>query len=308
MTQKETGSSTVQIFSVPPLCEGLRLDQVIACVSSEISRSQAQKLIEERCVMLNGEQVKKRSVVHVGDTLHITLHHQIKTSLEPQEMDFSVLYEDESLFVINKPPGLVVHPACGHWEGTFAHGFLAHCDTVQSLDPIRPGIVHRLDKDTSGVLIAAKTAAAVKHVSEQFQKRGVRKEYAAFLVGEMKRPIDVDSPIGRHPKERKKMAILPSGKYALSHFVPLVCGRGLTYAKIFIETGRTHQIRVHALSIGFPVLGDSVYGNKSKNEQWGTKRQLLHCSEITLIHPVTSCEIVFQAPLPQDMKQILTGM
>jgi 23S rRNA pseudouridine1911/1915/1917 synthase len=295
----------IRVISVSSSCQGMRLDQVISELFPDISRSQAQGLIGEKAVLLNGRQEKKRTVVHEGDTIQVEIPQERPTTLIPQDMEFSVLYEDDVLFVINKPPGMVVHPACGHWEGTFAHGFLAHCRSIESLDPLRPGIIHRLDKETSGVLIGAKTSESVRNLSQQFQKRLVQKWYQAILVGEMKREIDVDKAIGRDIKERKKMACLPSGRSAHSIFTPLRVQNGLTYAKIFIETGRTHQIRVHAAECGFPVLGDPVYGRKEMNKKLNVHRQMLHCSEIEIMHPLTACKMHFQAPLPIDMKSLL---
>lgn len=294
-----------RILPVPIACQGLRLDQAIAQLFSGISRSQAQRLIEAHAVLLNGELPKKRMGVKEGDVIHVVMPAEIPSSLVPQEMVFHVLYEDEALFVVNKPSGMVVHPACGHWEGTFAHGFLAHCQDIETLDPLRPGIVHRLDKDTSGVLIGAKTEEAVRILSHQFHERRVQKWYEALLVGEMKEEMTIDRSIARDPKRRKQMACLDTGRSAFSHFVPLHSARGVTHARISIHTGRTHQIRVHAASCGHPVLGDAVYGKKEANTTWGAIRQMLHCSEMIISHPATQKEMRFQAPLPIDMKQLL---
>lgn len=295
----------IRSLSVPLSCQGLRLDQAIALLFPDISRSQAQELISSGAVLWNNSLAKKRMLVRENDSLQVRIPKGVSSTLIPQEMTFDILYEDDSLFVINKPPGMVVHPACGHWEGTFAHGFLAHCRSIESLDPLRPGVVHRLDKETSGVLIGAKTQEAVHLLSLQFQKREVKKWYEAVLVGEMRHEICKEESIGRDPKDRKKMACVSSGRNACSHFFPISVQKGLTYAKISIETGRTHQIRVHAASCGFPILGDSVYGRKEVNKKWGVERQLLHCSEIVIVHPVTHCQVRFYAPLPADMKHLL---
>ena len=279
-----------------------RIDCAIAALSIDISRSQAAKLIEEGHVVLNGVKVKKREMVHCGDTIRIEIPHLPATTLLPEKMIFSILYEDDVLFVIDKPPNLIVHPACGHPDGTFANGFLAHCQEIECLDPLRPGIIHRLDKDTSGVLLAAKTQEAVRCLSSQFQAREVEKWYEAILVGEMKKDTSIRAAIGRSTKDRKKMACIETGKEAISHFVPLCAQDGLTYAKIRIETGRTHQIRVHAATLGFPVLGDDVYGRKALNQEKNAFRQMLHCSVIRVRHPITRKPLEFCAPLPQDMK------
>lgn len=288
-------------FLIEKCCEGLRVDQAVAVLCENMSRTQAQILIEHGFVLYEGQPVKKRQLVQEGAFLEVSIPPLLPTTLLPQKMDFSILYEDASLFVINKPAHLVVHPAHGSWEGTFAHGFLAHCQEIAMLDPLRPGIVHRLDKDTSGVLIAAKTAEASADLSRQFHDRQVYKRYQAILVGEMRQDMIVDRPIGRDPKDRKKMACVSGGKEARSLFKVKNVDKGLTFVEIQIETGRTHQIRVHAKSIGFPVLGDIVYGNASMNARFSTARQLLHCAEIRLCHPITRVLLVFQAPPPYDM-------
>lgn len=290
---------------VPASCVGLRLDQTIPFLFPDITRSEATRLIEAGQVLYERKIVKKREKMKEGASLEVRRVEMYPTTVEAEKMDFSVLYEDESLFVINKPPHLVVHPAHGHWTGTFAHGLVAHLQSIEGMDPMRPGIVHRLDKDTSGVLVAAKNQMALHMMARQFQARSVFKRYEAVLVGEMGETKVVTMPIGRDPVDRKKMAVLSTGKEAMSSFTPLYAKKGLTFASIEIKTGRTHQIRVHAAFLHHPVLGDSLYGSSASNKKWKIDRQLLHCAEIRLLHPVTSRSLSFIAPLPHDMGNIL---
>lgn len=295
-------------YIVPPSCSNARLDLALVQLCPSLSRSEAERLIENGYVLYEGHVVKKRERVREGASIQLSMPQELPTTLLPQEMEFSILYEDDALFVINKPPNLVVHPAHGNWERTFANGFLAHLRTTEGMDPIRPGIIHRLDKDTSGVLVAAKNAEGVKALSRQFHDRTVEKRYEAILVGELTHTERVDFPIGRDPHNRKKMACVATGKEAISIFTPLKVGKGLTYASIEIMTGRTHQIRVHATHIRHPVLGDDVYGRSFENKKWHVSRQLLHCAEMHLIHPVTSDRLCFKAPLPHDMISIIENI
>lgn len=291
--------------TIPDLCAGLRLDQAAALLFPELSRSQVQKFLEEEHVFYEGRLPKKGERVVVGKSIEIVVPSLPPSTVLPEKMAFSILYEDEALFVINKPPHQVVHPAHGNWSGTVANGLLAHIQEEEGFDPLRPGIVHRLDKDTSGVLIAAKRPAMVQAVSKQFHDRTVYKRYEAILVGEMKERQRVTLSIGRDPKNRKKMACVPNGRQACSELSPLVAKKGLTYASIEIQTGRTHQIRVHAASLHHPVLGDDVYGRKAINKEYGVTRQMLHAAEIKLLHPITHRPLCFKAPLPHDMATII---
>jgi 23S rRNA pseudouridine1911/1915/1917 synthase len=302
---------------VPPEWEGLRVDVVLTRLLG-LSRASLQRYVEEGLVHVNGQPCKKRLLVATGDLVSISLPPPPPSHVTPQEMNFDILYEDAELFIINKPAGLVVHPAPGNRSGTFVNGFVAYCADLQCDDPIRPGLVHRLDKDTSGVLIAAKKPDVVAALSGQFQDRTVRKEYLAIGVGRLEQPVCVDKPIGRDPVHRQRMAVLAGGKPATTQFVPegppfrLARGRGCiqsakdcTLIRAIPHTGRTHQIRVHLASLGVPILGDSVYGHRSVNEMWNGLRQMLHCRLIAFTHPRTGKDMVVQAPIPEDMKEFL---
>ena len=241
----------------------------------------------------------------------------------PEEMSFDILYEDADLFIINKPSGLVVHPSPGNRTGTFINGFVAHCKDLSCDDPIRPGLVHRLDKDTSGVLLAAKKPEILAALSLQFQERTVCKEYLAVVTGRMERSVCVDEPIGRDPVHRQRMAVVAEGKKAKTDFVPegppfcltpypqrggcIQFARDCTLVRATPYTGRTHQIRVHLALLKMPILGDSVYGFRSVNEMWGGPRQMLHCWSIAFAHPRTGKEMVVQAPIPKDMETLTNG-
>jgi len=260
-------------------------------------------MIELGRVRVNGSLEKKRYVVSSGDTIAFELIEEEPLHLGAESMDFEILYEDEWLFVVNKPPGLVVHPAPGNRSGTFVNGLVAHCGEILSDDPIRPGIVHRLDKETSGVLLAAKSQEVVRALSRQFHDREVEKEYYAIVVGEMREEVNVSFPIGRHPKERKKMAVVEGGREASTIFFPMAVANGYTFVRAIPYTGRTHQIRVHLAEIGFPILGDSLYGKKR-----GIERQMLHCSRMGFTHPHKKEWMVCSAPMWGDMQKICTEL
>ena len=293
----------------------MRLDVALARLL-DLSRTSVQGLIEDGLACVNGQPCKKRALVAAGDLLSVILPPPVPSYAIPEEMKFDILYEDADLFIINKPPGLVVHPAPGNRNGTFINGFLAHCKNLSFEDPVRPGLVHRLDKETSGVLIAAKKPEILLALSEQFQQRTVRKEYLAIVVGRMEQPACVDKPIGRDPIRRQRMAVVAGGKAAMTEFAPLglpfpLEGGGwmqspqsATLVSAAPHTGRTHQIRVHLASLSLPVLGDSVYGIRAVNELWGGGRHMLHCQSIAFTHPRTGIWMVVQAPMPQDMKAV----
>ncbi|MBI5273132.1 MAG: RluA family pseudouridine synthase [Chlamydiia bacterium] len=282
--------------------EGARIDKFLAERFPTHSRTYFQNLIEEGCVLLNGELVKKRIALEEGDEISVCFQAIPGPSLEPESIPLDILFEDEHLLVINKPPGMVVHPAPGNWSGTFVNALLAHCHgKAPGDDPIRPGIVHRLDKDTSGVLIAAKTLVAHQKLIEQFSMRQVEKLYLAICLG---RPANgtVRAPIGRHPVHRKEMAVLSDGREAISEMHLAAFNEQLSLVLIRPLTGRTHQIRVHLKHIGCPVLGDHVYGNEKQNALLHPARQLLHAYRLGITHPVTAEPLKFSAPLPEDLK------
>lgn len=281
--------------------EGIRLDRVLALRFNEkYSRTYFQHLIEEEAVLLEGKPVKKRYKPTVGDALEVCFLLTPELNLEPEAIALSVLYEDDDILVVNKPPGLVVHPAPGNWSGTFVNALLYHCKEM-AVDPasVRPGIVHRLDKDTSGLLLAAKSSLAQQRLIAMFASRSIHKEYLAVCLGNPGN-VDMKWPIGRHPIHRKKMTVRDDGRPAYSRCQTLATDGKLSLVRIILETGRTHQIRVHMLHHGTPVLGDSVYGSAQANAKYKVNRQLLHASELRFDHPMTSQSLHFVAPLPAD--------
>lgn len=253
--------------------------------------------------MVNGQVEKKRYLVQEEDLVEVEFALSPELSLEPEEIPLDILFEDEHLLVINKPAGLVVHPATGHWKGTFVNALLFHCQNLPC-EGLRPGIVHRLDKDTSGLLIAAKTAEAQRALVALFASREVYKEYEAIVVGHPAGQM-IDQPLGRSPQNRKKMAVVGTGKKALTELRPLALFKEAAHINIVLHTGRTHQIRVHMRFIGHPVLGDALYGYEGANRRWGAGRQMLHAKTLKFTHPVTGEKLCFEASLPEDMRLLL---
>lgn len=305
MTTRDTDDS--ELFIITEAECGERLDKILASRFQDVhSRTYFQFLIDQQLVLLNGQPIKKRIKPKVGDEIEVEFILTPEIDLKPESIPLDILYEDEHLIVINKPVGMVIHPAAGNWSGTFVNALLYHCQQLPQLEnpSLRPGIVHRLDKDTSGVLIAAKTTWAQQKLVESFAARQVYKEYLAICVGN---PGEgkVEAPIGRHPIHRKQMAIVQSGKPALTFYKTLAWNNPLSFVRVLISTGRTHQIRVHLKHRGTPVLGDPVYGQTSMNKQYSATHQFLHASVLRLKHPVTEKEMEFKAPLPEEMKHLL---
>lgn len=296
-----TASDPTDIFTVTPAEALLRLDRLLCSHFPAHSRTYFQYLIEQGCVLVNGSPMKKRESPKEGDEVEVCFQLTPEISLEPQNIPLDILYEDEHLIAINKPAHLVVHPAPGHPKDTFVNALLFHCKSLEGTDPLRPGIVHRLDKDTSGILIAAKTTQAHAKLVEIFASRKIEKYYLAICVGTPKEGL-IDAPIRRHPTQRKEMAVnLESGKEAKSICRVLAKNEQLSLVEIQILTGRTHQIRVHLKHVGAPILGDSVYGSDSANKKFLPPRQLLHAHRLKFIHPITSQELHLCAPLPKDI-------
>lgn len=293
--------------------EGVRLDQLLTLrYGKKRSRSYLQQLILEGRVRLGGRvATKKGEKVACATTIEIDWPADEAQSIEPEPMALAILYEDRELLCLNKPAGLLVHPAPSHYRGTLVNGLLHHLKGVArpySLkDPTsyRPGIVHRLDKDSSGLLVVAKQEESFSLLVEQFQKRQVDKKYLAICVGNPT-SCTIDAPIGRHPHDRQKMAIVPidqGGKRAVTLFEPLYAAYGVTLVLCKLITGRTHQIRLHLRHRGTPLLGDSLYGDDHHNERLGAPRQLLHAWRLRLTHPSTGLPMAWEAPLPADMEQ-----
>jgi 23S rRNA pseudouridine1911/1915/1917 synthase len=285
---------------------GQRLDKILALRFSDVfSRTYFQWLIEENYVILNGEPVKKRIRPVEGDQIEIQLVLTPEINLEPEDIPLNILYEDEDLIAVNKPAGMVVHPAAGNWSGTFVNALLYHCRHLPEGQMLRPGIVHRLDKGTTGVLIAAKSSQAQQRLIELFAARGVYKEYLAVCVGNPGKG-KVDAPIARHPVHRQKMCVREEGRKAVTHYRTVSYHSSLSVVELILETGRTHQIRVHMQSLGTPVLGDPLYGSASMNQKFTLDRQMLHASRIRLPHPIHGRELELIAPIPEDMHRIMS--
>ncbi|CRX37800.1 RluA family pseudouridine synthase [Estrella lausannensis] len=284
---------------------GERLDKILAGRFKDVkSRTYFQYLFQEGKVSVNGLPVKKQYRPRTGDLVEVQFILTPELNLAAENIPLRILYEDESLIAIDKPPGMVVHPAPGNWSGTVVNALLFHCTRLKEefqQEHIRPGIVHRLDKETSGVLLAAKSHSMHGKLVDLFSSRQVYKEYLAVCLGNPGRGI-IDKPIGRDPYHRKQMKVLDEGgKRAVTEFETLATDGQVSLVKIILKTGRTHQIRVHMQSKNAPVLGDSLYGSIAVNKKWKAERQLLHAYRLSFLHPMTKKPITFQAPLPPDL-------
>ena len=283
-----------------------RVDACIARLAPSISRSAAQRLCEDGQVLLNGAPAKKNARVAPGDVLELTLPEPQPTQAQAEDIPLDVAYEDADVIVINKPKGLVVHPAAGHWEGTLVNALLHHCrDSLSGVGgALRPGIVHRIDKDTSGLLIVAKNDFAHQKLAAQLQDHTLARTYVCIVCGNLREDAGtVNAPIARDKNDRKKMAVRPDGKPAVTHWQVLARYPGYTYVQCRLETGRTHQIRVHMASLGHPILGDTVYGHKKP--ELGQNTQCLHAKELTFRHPRTDEPLTVTCPLPEEFERVL---
>ena len=283
--------------------ESARLDKFISD-NSDISRSYAVKLIDEGCVTLNGSKATKKSKVALGDTVVIDLPEPEDIEAQPEDIPIDIVYEDDSVIVVNKPRGMVVHPAPGNMTGTLVNGLLYHCTLSGINGAVRPGIVHRIDKDTSGLLVVAKTNEAHEALSAQLKERKALRKYVCIVNGNIKEDSGtIDKPIGRHPIDRKRMAIIEGGREAVTHFRVLERFGMYTFVECTLETGRTHQIRVHMASIGHSIVSDPVYGIKKDREK--AKGQLLHAKTIGFTHPKTGELMEFSSDPPQEFTAFL---
>lgn len=286
---------------------GKRLDVYIASKDEETTRSSAQRQIEQGNVVVNGKVITKVSYkVAEGDNIKIEEQEPVEIELKAQNIPIDVVYEDKDIIVVNKPKGMVVHPANGNPDGTLVNAIMAICkDSLSGIGgEIRPGIVHRLDKDTSGLLIVAKNDMAHVNMSEQIKRHEVKKTYIALVRGVVKEnEATIDMPIGRSNSDRKKMAVTKNGKNAVTHIKVLKRYDKYTLLEINIETGRTHQIRVHLAHIGYPVIGDYIYSN-GKNE-FGIIGQCLHAKSLEFKHPITGKDMKLEAPLPEYFEKVL---
>lgn len=285
---------------------GKRLDAYITSIDSEITRTAAQRLIEQGNILVNGEKKRTAYKVSNGDIITIEKEEPKEIELKAQNIPIDIIYEDDDIIVVNKPKGMVVHPANGNPDGTLVNAIMAICkDSLSGIGgEIRPGIVHRLDKDTSGLLIVAKNDRAHVNMSEQIKNHEVKKTYIALVRGVVKEnEATIDMPIGRSTSDRKKMAVMKAGKNAVTHIKVLKRYNKYTLLQVNIETGRTHQIRVHLSYIGYPIIGDCTYSN-GKNE-FGVVGQCLHAKCLEFKHPITGAEMKLEAPLPKYFEEII---
>ena len=283
-----------------------RIDSYLAD-KTDYSRVTVQRLIDEGKITVNGKKEKVSYKIQQGDVIKIEKEEAKQVELKAQDIPLEILYEDSDIIVVNKPKGMVVHPANGNPDGTLVNAIMAICkDSLSGIGgEIRPGIVHRLDKDTSGVIIVAKNDKAHINLSEQIKNHEVEKTYIAIVRGNVKEnEATINMPIGRSNKDRKKMAVTKYGKNAVTHFKVIGRHNNYTLLEIKIETGRTHQIRVHLAQIGYPIIGDTVYSN-GKNE-WGVVGQCLHAKSIRFKHPITGKEMFIEAPLPEYFEKIIS--
>ena len=287
----------------------VRIDKAISDKDPNLSRVAIQRLIDNGKILVNGKNTKASYKLSVGDEITIEKEEPVEVKLEAEEIPLDVVYEDSDILVVNKQKGLVVHPGNGNPNGTLVNAIMARCkDSLSGIGgEIRPGIVHRIDKDTSGLLIIAKNDKAHINMSEQIKNHEVVKTYLALVRGNVKEnEATINMPIARSTKDRTKMAVSKNGKNAVTHIKVLERFDGFTYIKVNIETGRTHQIRVHMAQIGYPIVGDTVYSN-GKNP-FGVEGQMLHSSKLEFVHPVTGKEMVLEAKLPEYFEEILNTL
>jgi 23S rRNA pseudouridine1911/1915/1917 synthase len=298
---------------IPENLAGTRLDRALALIFPDYSRTRLKEWLTSGQIKLDGHTAEPKQKVKGDEVIEILAELPPEPSMEAQDIPLAIIYEDRSILIINKPVGLVVHPAAGNPDHTLLNALLHHAPTLATLP--RAGLVHRIDKDTSGLLVVAKTLEAHTSLVKQLQDKTVNREYQAIVKGECISGGTVDAPIARHPQQRTHMAVIENGKPAVTHYRILEKFKGYTRLKVILETGRTHQIRVHMAHINYPIVGDQTYGGGLKVPANTTddrkqvlrqfKRQALHAERLGLIHPDTKEAIVFEAPLPEDMLNLL---
>ena len=295
-------------FQITEELEDLRIDKCMSMLIDSLSRSFIQKLIKEDAVMVNGKPVKGSYKVKTDDDVLFCLPKAVEPDISPENIPLDVLYEDKDVIVVNKPKGMVVHPAAGHYSGTLVNALMYHCgDELSGINGVmRPGIVHRIDRDTTGSLIVCKNDTAHKAIAEQLKEHSINRKYIAICHGVVKEDEGtIDKPIGRHPVDRKKMAVVAAGngKNAVTHYRVLKRFEKYTYIECVLETGRTHQIRVHMASIGHPLLGDEVYCNQKS--PFKLEGQTLHAQVLGFIHPQNGEYVEVSAPVPAYFSHLL---
>jgi 23S rRNA pseudouridine1911/1915/1917 synthase len=299
-----TGDVPIEV-SVPYACAGLRLDQALARLFPEHSRSRLAEWVKNQRVSVDGHAALPKDKVWGGEELRVDPSPDPRSLPDlPESIPLAIVFEDEALLVIDKPPGLVVHPGAGNWSGTLLNALLDHAPSAAHVP--RAGIVHRLDKDTSGLLVVAKTLAAQTALVRQLQARTVTREYAALAHGRIEQDRSIEAPIGRHPVQRTRMAVVSSGKPAVTHVHVRARYSDATLLTCRLETGRTHQIRVHLASIGHPLIGDPVYA--SRRTSIAFHRQALHAETLALLHPVSGRKMTWHAPIPEDLRNLIDGL
>ena len=296
-----------QQFQVAEEFEDMRIDRYLAEICPDLSRSYVQKLLKSGDVEADGVKVKPSYRVSAGEVVELEVQAPSEPEILAQDMDLDIVYEDEDVILINKPKGMVVHPAAGHYEGTLVNGLMAHCkDQLSGINGmLRPGIVHRIDKDTTGILIVCKNDMAHRSIAAQLKEHSITRRYQAIVCGVIREEEGtVDAAIGRHPTDRKKMCVNEkNGRHAVTHYRVLRRFAGYTYIECRLETGRTHQIRVHMASLHHPILGDAVYG--PARCPFHLEGQTLHAGVLGFVHPRTGQYMEFTAPLPEYFKQLL---
>ncbi len=287
----------------------VRVDVFVAEMG-EITRSRAAKLLDDGCVTVNGKVVAKNVKLQLGDEVILNLPDPVSYDVTPEEIALDIIYEDDDLLVVNKPKGMVVHPAAGNFDGTLVNALMHHCgESLSGINGVmRPGIVHRIDKNTSGLLMVAKNDTAHNGLAEQIKEHSFTREYEAVVYGNLKNDSGtIDASIGRHPVKRKQMAVTDKGsKHAVTHYTVIERFGDFTHVRLRLETGRTHQIRVHMAYIGHPVAGDDVYGPKKVITSLGG--QCLHAKKVGFIHPITNEYLEFETDLPEYFKRFLRGL
>ncbi len=302
--------------TIPETVHGKRLDQALAGLFPDYSRSRLQKWLKDGQITLNGQHARAREKVYGGEEVVIQARLEEEGHWQAEAIPLDIVFEDEHILVINKPAGLVVHPAAGNSHGTMLNALLHHAPELAQVP--RAGIVHRLDKDTTGLLVVARTLPAQKYLVEQLQARAFLREYLAVVNGVLVSGGSVDAPIGRHPVQRKRMAVVESGKEAITHYRIQERFRHHNLLNLRLETGRTHQIRVHMAHIQHPLIGDPVYGGRLKLPPRCSDRlaqtlrkfhrQALHAARLGLEHPVTGEQMEWEVPMPEDMEQLLKAL
>jgi len=314
-------TETIHEFIVAGQEKDMRLDLFLAGRASAMSRSQLAKAVSDGMVTVNRKKAKAGQRLKIGDTVRLSIPEPSDSAVLPENIPLHIIYEDSHLLVVDKPAGMVVHPAPGHFSGTLVNAVLFHCRDLSGIGGVlRPGIVHRLDKDTSGLIVIAKADDAHRGLAAQFKEHRIKKTYQVLVHGDIKEEQGVvDLPVGRHPVDRKKMSVKsPRGRSALSRWRVCERYRAATLLNVDIETGRTHQIRVHLNALGYPVVGDTVYGRKGSGRTDRSSdaaqrlknmaRQALHASRLSFTHPITGQWMEFASPLPADMADMCSSL